>query len=220
MVVLATVVSVIGMLRDDVTILIGAMVIAPLLGPNVALGLATTLANRKLASQALSTSFKAGLLVLLLAVPLGAIYSTAVFSVEISARTRVDLSDLLVALAAGVAGAMSLTSGIPAALIGVMVAVALLPPLVAVGMMAGSGHWTAMLGATLLFVANVVCINLAAVGTFLLQGIRPGSWLEAQAARKTTRSALLIWLGLLLLLVLVIVLADPNANFRLVLPQP
>ncbi len=219
LVILATVVSVIGMLRDDVMTLIAAIVMAPLLGPNVALGLATTLADRKLAAQALGTSLKGGLLILLLAVPAGVIYSGSVFSNLLSAHTRVDLSNLLVALAAGVAGAMSITTGIPAALIGVMVAVALLPPLVAVGMMAGSGHWTAMLGALLLFMANVVCINLASVGTFLAQGVRPGRWLEALEARRASRQALLIWLGLLLLLVLVIVLADPNTNLRLVLPQ-
>ena len=219
LVVLSSVVSVIGMLRDDATILIGAMVIAPLLGPNVALGLATTLADRKLAASALKTSFGAVLIILAMAVPVGAIFRASLFSSEIVNRTRVDLSDLLVALAAGVAGALSITTGVPAALIGVMVAVALLPPLIAVGMMAGSGNWTPMLGALLLFVVNVVSVNLAAVGTFLAQGIRPGSWLEARAARQATRTALLIWLGLLVLLIAVIVIADPNTNFRLVVPQ-
>lgn len=219
LVILSSVVSVIGMLRDDATILIGAMVIAPLLGPNVALGLATTLADRKLAASALKTSFGAALIILAMAVPLGAIFRASLFSSEIVNRTRVDLSDLLVALAAGVAGALSITTGVPAALIGVMVAVALLPPLIAVGMMAGSGNWTPMLGALLLFVVNVVSVNLAAVGTFLAQGIRPGSWLEARAARQATRTALLIWLGLLVLLIAVIVIADPNTNFRLVVPQ-
>lgn len=219
LVVLSAVVSIIGMLRDDTTILIGAMVIAPLLGPNVALALATTLADRKLAAQALRTSFAAVAIILVLAIPVGAIFSNSLFSSEIVNRTRVDLSDLVVALAAGVAGALSITTGVPAALIGVMVAVALLPPLVAVGMMAGTGNWTPMLGSIMLFLGNIVSVNLAAVGTFLLQGIRPGSWLEAQAARKATRRALIIWLVLLALLVAIIVLADPNTNFRLIVPE-
>lgn len=219
LVILSAVVSIIGMLRDDTTILIGAMVIAPLLGPNVALALATTLADRKLAFEALRTSFAAVAIILALAIPVGAIFSNSLFSSEIVNRTRVDLSDLVVALAAGVAGALSITTGVPAALIGVMVAVALLPPLVAVGMMAGTGNWTPMLGALMLFLGNIVSVNLAAVGTFLVQGIRPGSWLEAQAARKATRRALIIWLVLLAVLVAIIVLADPNTNFRLIAPQ-
>ena len=218
MVVLATVVTIIGMLRNDVTTLIAAMVMAPLLGPNVALGLASTLADRKLGRLALETGIRGGLITLALAVPAGAVYSGSVLTAEMGARTRVDLSDLLVSLAAGVAAAMSLSTGIPAALIGVMVAVSILPPLVVAGMMAGSGHWAAFLGATLLFIANVACVNLAAVGTFLAQGVRPGGWLEARAARRLSRRALLVWLGLLALLVVVIVLADPNNNLRLALP--
>ena len=88
-----------------------------------------------------------------------------------------------------------------------MVAVALLPPLVTLGMLAGSGFWKEALGALLLLLTNLICINLAGVVTFLLQGVRPRTWWEAKQAKKATRNAILIWATLLILLGVVIILA-------------
>jgi uncharacterized membrane protein len=53
MVVLSTIVAAVGLARDNAAIVIGAMVMAPLLGPNMALSLATTLGDTKLAFRAL-----------------------------------------------------------------------------------------------------------------------------------------------------------------------
>jgi uncharacterized membrane protein len=59
--------------------------------------------------------------------------------------------------------------------IGVMVAVALLPPLVAFGLLMGNGQPALATGALSLFLMNLICVNLAGVGTFLVQGIRPAT---------------------------------------------
>ncbi len=201
---LSAIVAALGLWKDNPAVVIGAMVIAPLLGPNVALSLATTLADTDLVGRALranavgvGTSFALALL-------MGVALPVTPDIPEIAARTRVDLSDILLALASGVAGALSLTTGISTALIGVMVAVALLPPLAAVGMMLGAGYGNEAFGAFLLLLTNVICVNLAGVLTFLAQGVRPAMWWEAAKARRATRWALLIWAALLLLLALVI----------------
>jgi uncharacterized membrane protein len=86
-----------------------------------------------------------------------------------------------------------------------MVAVALLPPLVVTGLMVGAGEMGMALGAAMLVVTNVTAVNLAGVATFLAQKIRPRSWWEAERARKATRMALVIWLGMLAVLVLIMV---------------
>jgi uncharacterized membrane protein len=124
---------------------------------------------------------------------------------ELARRTRVGLSDLALALAAGSAGSLAYTTGLPTAVIGVMVAVALLPPLVVTGLMVGAGEMGMALGAAMLVVTNVTAVNLAGVATFLAQKIRPRSWWEAERARKATRMALVIWLGMLAVLVLIMV---------------
>ena len=82
-------------------------------------------------------------------------------------------------------------------LIGVMVAVALLPPLVTFGLLLGGGHPDLAMGALSLFLVNLICVNLAGVATFLAQGIHPTSWWEKDRAVKATRVAATLWIFLL-----------------------
>ena len=123
---------------------------------------------------------------------------------ELESRTSVGLGDIALALASGCAGALSFTMGLPSAIIGVMVAVALLPPTVTFGMLIGSGNVTLAFGALLLLLVNVICVNLSAVATFLFQGVQPLNWWEANKARKSTIFALFLWSSLLVLLAVLI----------------
>jgi uncharacterized membrane protein len=91
-------------------------------------------------------------------------------------------------------------------LIGVMVAVALLPPLVTSGLLLGGGHPALAAGAVSLFLVNLICVNLAGVTTFLLQGIKPTSWWEKDRAAKATRIAIALSVVLLAVLVALILL--------------
>jgi uncharacterized hydrophobic protein (TIGR00341 family) len=116
---------------------------------------------------------------------------------EVAARTRVDLGDVVLALASGCAGALAFTTGVSATLIGVMVAVALLPPLVTFGLLLGGGASLAAWGALALFLINLVCVNLAGVARFVARGIHPVNWWEEERAKKATRIALGLWTLLL-----------------------
>ena len=207
MVVLSAVVAAIGLLKGSVAILIGAMVIAPLLGPNVALALATTLADFVLARRAIGITLLGIAVALVCSILLGIVLPIDPTIPELAARTEIDYGDVALALASGVAGALAFTTGVPSALIGVMVAVALVPPLVTSGLMAGSGNWQAAQGAALLLICNIVCINLAGVVTFVAQGIRPRTWCEAEKARRATWLAIALWLLLLAILILLIALS-------------
>jgi len=205
MVVLSSIVAAIGILRNNLVALIGAMVIAPLLGPNVALSLATTLGDISLAKRALKVNVVGIFTALALSIIIGFFFTVDPGIHVLASRTDVGVGDILLALAAGIAGALAFTTGIPTALVGVMVAVALLPPLVTLGLLLGSGHWNMALGAMLLLLVNLICINLAGVTTFLAQGIRPITWWEADRATRATRLAILLW-GLLLLALVVVIL--------------
>ena len=115
---------------------------------------------------------------------------------------------IVLALAAGSAATLSFTSGLLSALIGVMVAVALLPPLVTMGMLIGAGYWQLALGSLLLFLTNIICVNLSGVATFLIQGVRPLSWWDAAKAKKATQKAMLLWGVLLVVLILLILFSQ------------
>ncbi len=208
LVILSSIVAAIGMLKGNVVAIIGAMVIAPLLGPNVALSLATTLGDVSLAKRAAKSNAAGMVVALVLSFLLGWFMQLDPKVPEILSRTQVGLGDVILALAAGSAAALSLTTGLVSALIGVMVAVALLPPLVTLGMLAGAGRWDMAIGALLLLLVNLICINLAGVVTFLARGIRPLTWWEEKRAKKATRRAIAAWTVLLLLLVLVILVSQ------------
>jgi len=109
-------------------------------------------------------------------------------------------------LSSGVVGALAFTSAALSSLIGVMVAVALLPPLAVFGMLLGSGSFSASLGAFILFLVNIVCVNLAGVVTFRVFGVRPKVWWKEESARTGTRNAMILWGTLLAVICLVILL--------------
>lgn len=206
-VVLATLVAAVGLSRGDTAIIIGAMVIAPLLGPNVSLALATTLGDLKLARQSLQTNALGLAVALVCSVTIGLVFPVDPTVDSIESRTHVSGGDIILALASGCAGVLAFTSGAPSALIGVMVAVALLPPFAVFGLMIASGDFNAAGGALMLVATNVICVNLAGVITFVGQGVRPRTWWEAERAKKATRSAIAVWTLLLIILLGLIALS-------------
>jgi len=207
MVVISAIVAAVGILRNNVVFVIGAMVIAPLLGPNVGMSLATTLGDMALAHRALKTNLTGIVAALAVSAIVGLVVSVKADQPGIAERTVVGWSDIIVALGSGAAGALALTTGLPTVVVGVMVAVALLPPLVTFGLLIGGGHFALAMGALYLFLANLICVNLAGTVTFLAQGIRPLTWWEADQARRAARAAITVWVLLLLALLLVLVLS-------------
>ncbi|MCH8558309.1 MAG: DUF389 domain-containing protein, partial [Balneolia bacterium] len=87
--------------------------------------------------------------------------------------------------------------GISAAVIGVMVAVALLPPLVATGLYLGAGETELALDAAILTITYVICFNLAGVITLLVQGVTPKSWQEKRDETRFSPYAVVLWVVLL-----------------------
>jgi uncharacterized hydrophobic protein (TIGR00341 family) len=205
---LASLVAAIGLLKNDVAIIIGSMVIAPLLGPNMALSMATTLADVKLAKKAIITNLTGFLLVLSIGIVMGVFMTVDPEIPQIASRSNVSHFYIFLALAAGVAGAYAITAGVAEAFVGVMVAVAILPPLVAAGLLFGGMYWSDGIGALLLCFVNIVCINLSGVITFIFEGIQPKRWWEAERAKKYVRTAISLWVVLLLILAAMIFIAQ------------
>lgn len=209
LVMLSTIVATIGLAEDNVAVVIGAMVIAPLLGPNIAFAFATSLGDKALAAQALGTS-AAGLgFALLLSLLTVLVWPIDLSAPEIVARTEVNLASVALALASGAAAVLSLSTGLSSALVGVMVAVALLPPTAVLGMQLGSGHWELAAGAALLLAVNVVCVLLAAKLVFLSRGVKPRTWLERTKAKQSQVLYIGLWAGLLAILIGIILARTP-----------
>ena len=210
LVVLSTVIAAIGLLEDSQVVIIGAMVIAPLLKPNMALGVATTFGDISLAIRTIKVGFTEIFLSLSLSILLGILVPIDLEINEIASRTSVNFTDIILAFASGVAGAISLTVGEQSAVVGVMVSVALLPPLVVLGMLIGSQLWASAIEAAVLVSTNIVCLNLAAIATFWVRDIRPQHWWNKFQASKITGVAAAFWLIILVLLIGVIYMFQSN----------
>lgn len=207
MVLLSTAIAAIGILQDSQAVVIGAMVIAPLLQPNMALAVATTLGDMAFASRTILTGLAGIVITLAFSMMIGFAVPVNLESSEIASRLQVGWSDGILAFASGAAGAISLTTEERSSLVGVMVSVALLPPLVVLGLLLGSGNWLLGWGAALLVITNLICLNLAAVTTFLVQDLRPGPWQPLPEADRVTGAAYGIWVSLLVGLIGVVLIS-------------
>ena len=200
LVALSTIVVIIGLSEDNIAVVVGAMVIAPLLGPNIALSFAASIGNKELIVSSL-TSLILGILI---SVGLG--YGISYFadinfqSPEILTRTRVGIGDIVLALASGAAAALSMTTGISAALVGVMVSVALLPPAACLSILLAYHEYELAFGAFLLLLINTVCVQLAGNLIFVSQGFRARTFYEREEAKGDLRLFMLFWIVLLCIL--------------------
>lgn len=175
LVVLATTIAAFGLLADSTAVVIGAMLVAPLMGPifGVALGLAV--GNTTLLGDAIRAEVKGLALAVVLGAAIGWLVPHGDFGGEVLARTRPTVYDVVVALASGLAGAFALTDRrVSPALPGVAIATAIVPPLATVGLCLSAGRLDLAGGAFLLFLANLVAIELAAVAWFTVVGVREG----------------------------------------------
>lgn len=204
LVLLSTVVASIGLFNDNVAVIIAAMVIAPLLGPNMALAFGCALGDRELIGRAAFANLAGLVLAIGGAMIAGLVLPDSYSGPELISRTVIGYDAIALALAAGAAGAISITTRASSLLVGVMVAVALMPPAAATGYMLGAGRYALAVGAGGLLMVNIVCINLSAQIVFLAKGIKPRSWIEQREAKESTLISIAIWSILLAVLIGVI----------------
>lgn len=210
LVVLSTTVAAVGLMEDNLAAVLGAMVIAPLLGPNLGLALGTALGDTPLITRALRTNLAGVGATFACAALIGWIWPANLHSHALMARTEVGLDGIVLALASGAAAVLSLTSGLSTVLVGVMVAVALLPPAATLGLLTGGGRVTLAAGAALLLAVNVVCVNLAATLVFWTKGVKPRTWLEKRKARQSLALSVVLWTTILAALIAVILVHPPT----------
>ena len=172
MVIFSTIVVTIGLSEDNIAVVVGAMVIAPLLGPNIALSFAASIGNRNLILKSLNSIIIGILISISFGYIISSISDLNYQSDEIISRTNIGVGDIVLALASGAAAALSMTTGISAALVGVMVSVALLPPAASFSILIANGESTLAMGALMLLIINTVCVQLAGNIVFISQGIK------------------------------------------------
>jgi len=188
----SAIVATAGVLMDSAAVVVGSMVIAPLVGPALSASVGTVLNDRHLSRTGIewqllgigvaviSATLFALIVRYLNLVPPGLIIGDIS---QVDERVTPDFLALAIALGAGVAGALSLATGVSATLVGVMIAVALIPPAAVIGIGIAWGMPMVVLGSSILLILNILAINLAALGVFWRLGYRPTEWFRVDIAK-------------------------------------
>ena len=167
---LSAIIATLGLLANSVAIIIGAMIVAPLMGPIVGMAYSTAMGNRKLLRRSSFTVLKGIVLTVVISWLTASIIGLKTLDTEILSRTNPTLVDFGIAMAAGMAGAFANTRrSISSALPGVAIAVALVPPLSVIGIGLALGEREIALGSSLLFLTNLICIIFFGGLVFLFQ---------------------------------------------------
>ena len=188
--ILSVMIAVMGLITNSVAVIVGSMVVAPLMGPALAASVGTVVDDHDLFVRGVVMQLSGVIVAVVVAAAFAAfVQEVRLYPVQdvlsipaVSSRVAPDLLALGVALAAGTAGAYSLSTGSSTTLVGVAVAAALVPPLGVVGIGIVWGRPLVALGSLVLVLVNILAINLVAVAVFWYQGYRP-AWPTVSATR-------------------------------------
>ncbi|MEW5940699.1 MAG: DUF389 domain-containing protein, partial [Chloroflexota bacterium] len=214
LVVLSCSIATMGLVTNSPAVIIGAMLVAPLMSPIIGLGLASITGNSKLVETALSALLRGAGWAVLLSAAMTFVNRRLPFVVlqelpsEALARTHPSPIDLIIALAGGLAAAYAMTRpNISAALPGVAIATALMPPLCTIGIGLAFERWDVAGGAALLFVTNAITIAFAAALVFFLRGFEP------EMRTRNNHASRALWSSAILMLMLLAPLSLYSVKF-------
>lgn len=199
LVAVSAVITSLGLILDNVAVIVGGMVIAPVLGPILAVTVGIMLGDSKLIKKGIS----AEIIAIVVAILIGFIFGSALPNVEITSALKVrmfpTLADLFIALAAGAASAYALVRGqLESGLVGVMVAAALLPVMSTIGIGISFANRTMILGAFLLLGGNFLGLLLSNLLVFYFEGLKPQIWYKFEANKLIKKSLVFILVAVLI----------------------
>ena len=208
-IILSTIMATGGLLLDSAATVIGAMVVAPLMGPAISASVGTVLNDRKLVSRGVELQVIGLLVAITVSVIIGVLLKGSVFLPinldisqipQIAERTHLTFISLFLALSVGVAGAISIIRSTGTSIVGVAIAIALIPPAAASGLGIAWMSPEVAIPATILVLVNLLAINVSALIMLWISGFHPIDVREFGHTRSSVVSRVIfivIILGLL-----------------------
>ncbi|MCB0970083.1 MAG: DUF389 domain-containing protein [Acidimicrobiales bacterium] len=204
----ASIIASVGVVVESTAVVIGAMLIAPLMVPLMGTAFSTVMGWPRRMARCLSVAASGIVLAITTGALVGAVLPRTVdvaTNTEIVSRTSPTSVDLVIAVAAGAAGAYAMARrDVSDSLPGVAVAIALVPPLTVVGLCWQQQAWAAGNGALLLFLTNAVAILVAGGATFVLVGAAPLESVSESQERVATAIVALLSLSAIVVVLLVL----------------
>lgn len=203
MIVIAAGVAVVGLFANNASLVIGAMLISPLLGPISAFSFNTAVGK----TDKMFKSLISGLILLVSVIGTGALLTTIALQFsdlsitnEILSRTEMSPVFLGVAIALGFAGGIAMSTNIPGILVGVAIAAALVPPATVAGIGIALLDFDIFSSALTLTGANIIGLVLGMMIVFFIGGVSPRKFYEKEKAQNHMIITIIVFIGLSILL--------------------
>lgn len=202
--VLSATIAAFGLTNDSAAVVIGAMLVAPLMTPILAIAAAAVQGWGRRMGESLAIVAGGALVAILVGIAVSflaqSLHTGLPLPGELLARTNPNMIDLGIAIAAGAAGGfVAVRTEASGALPGVGIAVALVPPLATIGMTIGLGHWDLALGGLLLFLTNLIAIVLSAGLVFVGAGF--GAYRDERGSREARLAMIVVVVGVIIVAV-------------------
>jgi uncharacterized hydrophobic protein (TIGR00271 family) len=183
--ILSCIIATMGLIQGSAAVIIGAMIVAPLMTPILAFSLGVVWGDLFLIRISVASILKGVFWAILISSAIAYLVPLPKLSPEIMARTTPSLFDVAVAIASGLVGAYgNANKKISNSLVGIAIAVALMPPLCTIGIGIGKMSMEVAGGATLLFLINLICISLSGAVVFWIMKVQPASAEQSEVTRR------------------------------------
>ncbi len=225
--VLSTIIATGGLLLDSAATIIGAMVVAPLMGPAISASVGTVVNDRELVSRGVKLQVGGLLLAIAVAAFIGAIMKGTLLLPpgldireigQVAERISPNFLSLFLALGSGLAGSISIMRGSGSTLVGVAIAVALIPPAATSGLGLAWGFYGMAITAAVLVLVNLLTINVSALIMFWLSGFRPAEEGDVGRARSAVISRAAV-LGVAIAFLSIVLALVTYASFQTALVE-
>jgi uncharacterized hydrophobic protein (TIGR00271 family) len=194
---LSSVIATAGLIQGSTAAVIGAMIVAPLMTPILSFAIAILWGDLGLIRTSVTSLARGTAIAVAISALIAWLIPFTAYSAEIMARTKPGLFDIIVALAAGAVGAYGYANRkVSSTIVGIAIAVALVPPLCTMGIGIGDLNWRVAGGAATLYLINLVAISLSGSVVFWWMKIQP---LDADAKVIKRRALLQIITALVIL---------------------
>ncbi|MFC6731063.1 TIGR00341 family protein [Haladaptatus sp. DYSN1] len=219
---LSTIIAATGLLLDSAATIIGAMVVAPLMGPAVSASVGTILADQRMASRGIVLQVTGLTAAIATAAILGVLLQQTILIPpgldiqaipQVAERTSPNVLSLFLALGSGIAGAISIMRGSGGTLVGVAIAVALVPPAATAGLGLAFGLPGVAVAGTVLVVVNLLAINLSALILFYLSGFKPQDADDREGIRASVASRIAV-IGVAIAVLSIVLAGVTYASFQ------
>lgn len=203
--VLSCIIATFGLYQNSAATIIGAMIVAPLMGPILGFSAGVLRGSGTVIFEAVKTLVKGGVVVVALTSLITWLIPHISITDEMLFRVKPSLMDIIVALSCGFVGAFAYVNHkISNAIPGVAISVALMPPLCTVGIALGLQRYDMAGGAFLLFAINLLCISLSSLIVFYFVKLHPQHKDDSENVNLNFRALTHIWVTLVLLIAITI----------------